>query len=95
MQDLKEILKELVKLRAECDLPEATDSILFDTGVRIFNSQNINQHTSGDKHVEHKPIDELATSKQLFFLEKNGYKIPKDMTKLEASEAISEIKSRL
>lgn len=85
MEDLKNILKELIRIRLELDLNELQDNVLFDAGVRIFNSQKINFEKKDNS-------EELATSKQLFFLKKQGIEIPEGLTKREAITMIKEIK---
>jgi hypothetical protein len=84
MENLKLILKECIEIRKELKL-KVTDDLLWDTSVRIFNSQNFKEPEKKDWK------NDKVTEKQLAFLKKNGYNGNDDMTKLEASILIDEV----
>ena len=68
--------------------------MIFDTSVRIYNSENIESHRQGKKPFDEvtsfqkttsSPIPKLATEPQIKTLKKLGYK--EDTSKLTKSEA--------
>ena len=86
MENLKEIIKELKKIREEEKL-DISDEILFDASVRINDTLFMN-----DKNYERK--QELASKEQLYYLNKNKLDYPKDITKTEAFGLIREHKGK-
>lgn len=85
MEDLKHIIIEMKKICLEQGLKPSDDMVL-DCSTRIFNSP---RHQSDS----YEPPVEKATSKQIWFLKKNGYEGDyENMTKAEASHFINEIK---
>lgn len=83
MENLKDILKELQKIRIELKL-QFDDNLLLDTGVRIFNSQYIN-----DRKPEQKEI--MITSKQKYKLDSLGYQGTYDLSRQTASVLIDSL----
>lgn len=81
MEELKAIFKEIKSYDNNISADMA-----IDCATRIFNSRNINE-------VKAAEPSEPATSKQKFFLKKNGYEGNLDnLTKTEAIELIKEMK---
>lgn len=97
MEELKNILKELLKIRAELNLNNWSDDSLTDCGVRIFNSNNIQYNKQENKEVknatQNKP--EMASEKQCALIKKLGYsgKI-EELTKEEAKTLIPKLMSK-
>ena len=105
---LYEIIKDLTTLRGELSL-DISDDVLFENGIKVFISDNIqNQKSQAVCRTSHS-VGELSSSgekvgvikdssspteKQLYFLAKYGIKIPRGLTKLEASKIIEEVKSK-
>lgn len=90
MENLKEILNEAIKIRKELNL-KTSDDVLWDSSVRIFNSQNANYKKSYRK----SDPNELATDKQKYFLKQNKYNGDlNSLTKIEASRLIKELKEK-
>lgn len=98
MENLKNIIRELIKIRKEEGLEHFEDNILFDAAVRIFNAQNIeHQKQYTPKYPTQKytkesyGYDNKPTEKQINFLKKSGYDGDISiLTKLEAKQLISE-----
>lgn len=102
MEDLKEIMEELGRIRTKYSL-KFDDNCLLENSVKIFISQNIQREKYGEykdrietklKYEEaiKKPLNELATSRQLYFFRNNNLTIPKGLTKQEATRIINEFK---
>ena len=89
MENLKNIIKELKKLREEENL-NFSDGELIDNSVRIFNTQFIQENKS--QKTPYKPqypikdqnTNELATEAQISYLKKNKINFNKDTTKKQA-----------
>lgn len=92
---LKEIIIDLKELRTEERL-KVSDEVLFDAGVRIFNSQNIRQgskNISSFQQTTATPKSGPATEKQKNLLKKLKWK--GDYNQLTKIKAMEEIDKRI
>lgn len=80
MENLKDILKELQKIRLELKL-QYDDNCLLDCGTRIFNAQSINANSKEDTSNK-----KLLTDKQKNTLIGLGYQ-GEGLNKLSSKEA--------
>lgn len=88
MEKLDKIIDGLISIRNIKKL-EVSDDVLWDSAIRIFNSENINRKKGFSEDKIPNEI-EPPTEKQKYFLKKLGQKIP--ATKKEATKIISKLK---
>lgn len=94
MEDLKDIVRELKKVRREEELNNLSDDVLFDCAIRIFNSQNIQRDRPKEiPSTSTHQILVLASDKQINMLIRLGYK--GDTSNLSRREATGLIKELL
>jgi len=79
MKNLQEIITALKQIRTDTKT-KVSDEVLWDSAVRIFNSQNINRKGVND----FKP----ATTKQKDFLKTLGVEFNENISRLEAKRLI-------
>lgn len=89
MDELKDIAREMIKIRKELKLDKLSDDALMDCSVRIFNT-----HIMNDKHPKIQSPKEPATKNQIGFLKTRNIKISEGLTKMEAHQMISKIKEK-
>lgn len=81
LDTLKSILQELKKIRDEEQLYKLDDNVLFDSGVRIYNSLLINQQKSAR-------ADQPMSDRQRRLLENLHYTGNMELTKAQATDII-------
>ena len=89
---LNEIIKDLKKLRTDERL-KVSDEVLFDAGVRIYNSKNIRQGYKSQSQNNATIKSTLATEPQKKLLKKLKWK--GDFDSLTKIKAIEEIDKRI
>jgi len=89
MQDLIDILKELIKIRSDLNLNQLDDNNLFNVGSNIFISNNIARQS---KAMDFEEVEEPATEKQIYAIQKLGIEFDKNISKREAYFIIKEAK---
>ena len=82
MENLKEVIREIIKYRDELNLRNLSDDKILEAGVSIFLSGNVE-----------KEKEQPASDKQKWFLKKIGIKFPSDVSKREAFKLIQENKN--
>ncbi len=85
IEEFKNIIRELKRIKYEERLNNLDDDILFDGAVRIYNSLNINR-----PKIERKKEIALMTEKQRKLLQDLNYKGTLNLTKSEATKVIQE-----
>lgn len=92
LQEFKDIIKELKKIKQDESLTHLSDDILFDAATRIYNSQRISQRYAAQEEdeEEQKSKSMPMTEKQKKLLQDLDYKGTMNLTKTEASKIISE-----
>jgi hypothetical protein len=107
MEKLKQIINDLGKLRSELGI-EVTDELIFEQGVKIFISNNIQNEKRKNSEPVYIPIsdefsklqkqmyhkEEPATDKQKFAVKKIKGVIPAGLTKNDAYLIIKESKEK-
>lgn len=99
MENLKNILREILKYKEELKMPNISDDMILRCATAIFNSQNIdnskdkrfgNMQKSYPKKQNYvNNSDVPATAGQLYYLNKHKISIPEGITKAEAHKIIS------
>jgi hypothetical protein len=88
MEELKKIIERLSAIRSECE-----DDLLFSKAVDIYMMRE--QEKNKDNRTESigkREAPKIASSKQIFFLKKLGYKgDTQNLSLIEASKIIDEM----
>jgi len=91
MEELKNIINKLKEIRTETQ-SKVSDEIVWDTGVRIYNSQqNLKSKQGSEKTSPIQPLSQiLASDKQKKLLKQLKVKFDDTLTKKEATKLIEE-----
>ncbi|MFW5895564.1 MAG: hypothetical protein ACOCT9_02350 [archaeon] len=88
MERVGQIIKELKKIRTETTT-KVSDELIWDSAIRIYNSENMNKNNQKNKNSETREMKK-ATEKQKDFMKKLGIKFDEDITSKEAGILIDE-----
>lgn len=91
MEELKNIINKLKEIRTETQ-SKVSDEMVWDTGVRIYNSQqNLKSKQGSEKTLPSQPPNQiLASDKQKKLLKQLKVKFDDTLTKKEATKLIEE-----
>lgn len=91
MEELREIITELKKLKKELALDDWDDNNLVDCATRIFNNPNYGKsRPEGYTNKTENRYSEPATDKQKYALKKLNVPFPENITKQEAFKILKE-----
>lgn len=91
MEELKNIINKLKEIRTETQ-SKVSDEMVWDTGVRIYNSQQNLKSKQGSEKTSpsQTPNQTLASDKQKKLLKQLKVKFDDTLTKKEATKLIEE-----